>query len=1556
MFKTLGRSDSLGRRSVRIVAACAIAVAIGWGTGARATPYFLIDSESEWRDALASGRVEPMAPTQWSNYMQQWSMFLSEGDPYPPNVFVPPILPQGELYVYGGGGGGGVYPEDAGLVMVWQPQLSGGQYSSAWKYDYGLDPDLSNCTISVTVTAPQFDALGSQINVVSFGIMDAAGAIRSWFWNCGPAGPIPWNVPTPITINTALVGLGAATPPANGYANNPAFNIVNSMSFIVDENAVWVGGPMPVPPPGAQIPAGLWNYWHNILVAPNPGPKIPMPTKWSQPVVEYIPGHQPPLFLGWDERSLYYQRPVLADDWECRTDLPVTDIHWWGSFLNWSQPVPPPQLPQAFHIAIWTDVPAGGTAFSHPGQCIWQTFCTEYTWNFAGYDHDPRGIMQNEACFQFNQVLRPEEWFRQPPSPEPKIYWLSIAAIYEGTPQYPWGWKTRPHFFQDDAVRITNVTPAWPPVIGSAWVSGSPVQYPTGTSWDLAFELTTQETGPSMDFGDAPEGALAYPASGIVGQYPTCMNVGPAGWVQHTNFGAYFGPMVDLEPDGNGGLCPAFNPYDNDECWGDGDAGLLHPPAYTIQGGAVVPCAGEAAPIGQVCRTAAWGPNLDIHVVNNMPNQTVGYVNVLMDWDQDGKWGGASSCPTGAAPEHVLVNFPVPPGFAGPLSALGPPGFLIGPNAGHVWTRFTISEVMVPNDWDGAGSFEDGETEDYLLAVDPAQPDQYDFGDAPDPKYPTLLANNGAQHVIWTGFFLGAQIDAEPNGQPNPTATGDDINNLADEDGVTFHTALFSGVPNTITVTATLPPFMPGLAYLNAWIDLNGDGDWADAGEQVITDYVVANGANAITFVPGAITATGSTFARFRLSTQVGLSYTGLAPDGEVEDYRIGVVPVKWLQRPDVNPTGVDVDNFWVQLADDFMCTQSGPITDIHLWGSFVGDYLPPQGLNSLVFTLSIYSDVPAGPDNPYSHPGHLLWSRTYGPGSYGVGLCTTTSGEWWHDPATNSWHFPGDTQIYQFDFVVPEAEAFRQREGTTYWLGVKYANEFPTEATFGWKSSLEHWNDDACWLDTNADPPVWRELRYGDGHPMGMPPGISMDLAFAITGVPGPVPDPDDFGDAPKPYPTLLADGGARHTVMPGFNLGNLADTEPNGQPNATATGDDLNNLADEDGVTFNGAMFSGVPNTITVTATILPGVTAYLNAWIDFNGDGDWADAGEQILVDRGIAGGVNSYTIVPPNITALGQTFARFRLSTQKGLSYTGAAPDGEVEDYRIEVVPVKWLQRPDVRTTGVDVDNHFVQLADDFKCTQTGPITDIHLWTSFADNILPPTGIGSLTFTLFIYSDVPAGPGLYSHPGELLWRKTFVPGTYTASLCANVEGEWWFDPATNFWKFPGDTQIYQYDFYIKKSEAFWQTKGTIYWLGLKYNEQEPGQCTLGWKTSLEHWNDDACWLDPRGPVPTWRELRYGDGHPMAPQSIDLAFALTTYKSCHKPPQDADGDGDVDLTDFAQFQACFNGPNRPWPPTADPLICTCFDDDADSDVDLVDFGVFQTCFNGPNRPPGC
>ncbi|MEZ4949320.1 MAG: SdrD B-like domain-containing protein [Saprospiraceae bacterium] len=122
------------------------------------------------------------------------------------------------------------------------------------------------------------------------------------------------------------------------------------------------------------------------------------------------------------------------------------------------------------------------------------------------------------------------------------------------------------------------------------------------------------------------------------------------------------------------------------------------------------------------------------------------------------------------------------------------------------------------------------------------------------------------------------------------------------------------------------------------------------------------------------------------------------------------------------------------------------------------------------------------------------------------------------------------------------------------------------------------------------------------------------------------------------------------------------------------TCTGDD-----DEDGIQLLTPLIPGETACVLVTTHNNMGVKAYLTGWIDFDGDGSFG-AGEQLLFDQMIPAvtdaevpfGDNTLPycfVVPANaVYASGNAFMRFRISTEEGLSFEGAAPDGEVEDYK------------------------------------------------------------------------------------------------------------------------------------------------------------------------------------------------------------------------------------------------------------------------------------------------
>ena len=481
-------------------------------------PYLALNTEIDWADV----NIAPMLSEEFDGYLMQWQdpeNLQYPSLPYPTDPFLPP-----ELYVYEGDGTEGGEPNEPGLVMRWGDDTTAdGNYTAAWKYSYGDDPDYTNCIISVTVIAPQFSPTppNNQINKVSLGMQNIpaiGGAVRSWYWNCGPGQPIPWNTPVTITIDTSKTGVAAATPTATNYVNNPGFNLTTVQYLIFDENANWVGNPQIAPPPGGSGIVGAWNYWHNLSVTPKAGGNA-VDSKWhvkySQPPALWDVNSQPPLIRGWDQLSSFEDVDVMADDWECKDDRPVTDVHWWGSFIGWDKPYPPQgSIPSGFHIGIWTDVaindPDNQLGYSHPGMLIWENYCDSYVWNYAGIDHDPRDeAVPDEACFQFAQFLSEDEWFYQEPMIEadgqvvPNVYWLSIAPLYPAgvTPEYKWGWKTREKLFNDDACSITAVYSGnWPFQIFDVWATGNELLAMIDgveESWDLAFELTTNEPDPT---------------------------------------------------------------------------------------------------------------------------------------------------------------------------------------------------------------------------------------------------------------------------------------------------------------------------------------------------------------------------------------------------------------------------------------------------------------------------------------------------------------------------------------------------------------------------------------------------------------------------------------------------------------------------------------------------------------------------------------------------------------------------------------------------------------------------------------------------------------------------------------------------------------------------------------------------------------------------------------------------------------------------------------------------------------------------------------------------
>jgi hypothetical protein len=257
---------------------------------------------------------------------------------------------------------------------------------------------------------------------------------------------------------------------------------------------------------------------------------------------------------------------------------------------------------------------------------------------------------------------------------------------------------------------------------------------------------------------------------------------------------------------------------------------------------------------------------------------------------------------------------------------------------------------------------------------------------------------------------------------------------------------------------------------------------------------------------------------------------------------------IKWVQWPDMDITGLDVGTLEplvpLVLADDFLCEQSGLITQIDFWASWFWDEPPIGDPNLVAFTLSLHSDVPAGVDGPYSHPGELLWEYWFDPGWCIVEPWASGGIEGWFHPPAVYVDF-ADTEIWFYQCSIPEPYWFQQEEDTVYWLDIQ---AMPIEPMFfwGWKTSIDHWNDASVWTTEPepVDPLSWFDLWYPPMHPLFQ---NQIDLSFQIWGQecnPLLDSDGDTFADDIECYlPTDRSDDCTDNPGTPGLCPGPTCD-----------------------------------------------------------------------------------------------------------------------------------------------------------------------------------------------------------------------------------------------------------------------------------------------------------------------------------------------------------------------------------------------------------------------------
>lgn len=518
--------------------------------------------------------------------------------------------------------------------------------------------------------------------------------------------------------------------------------------------------------------------------------------------------------------------------------------------------------------------------------------------------------------------------------------------------------------------------------------------------------------------------------------------------------------------------------------------------------------------------------------------------------------------------------------------------------------------------------------------------------------------------VASNGMKLGGAIDADSATLSSAAADADG----ADDDGITLPT-LTQG--QTTTMIATV---LGTGGYLQGWIDWNGDGDFADVGEQVATnlqdggalDTNSASGTIAFNVNVPANAVTTTTFARFRWSTTQNLDSITASNDGEVEDYAVSITIAS-------NACTTGAWSNWTGFANSASFTNAEGMTITRVSGSSLagsvsgagsvwqyvsGATLPVQ--NGLGFNIPHY---------PNTTTFDITWPTLQQP-SLAVAAASNVFGN--PDANASSVNFDfydQDNQLIPGKFYSNYRPFAGQPLATHSGHSMIGATQFAMDSsTLAMQPSVLTGYVGISKVRVTFIPATNVTGTY-DAVGLYIFAPCAASTSFY------------DYGDAPisgtaSNGSNTNAYGEAKHTIVSGVYLGAATpDADANNQPSNGSSGDDGDGNDDEDGINLP-TLNQG--QTTTITATVA-GAGGYLQGWIDFNGDGDFADTGEQVATniqdnlgsDTNATAGTIAFNLTVPAGAITNQTYARFRWSTTLGLDATSSAINGEVEDYLVTI---------------------------------------------------------------------------------------------------------------------------------------------------------------------------------------------------------------------------------------------------------------------------------------------
>jgi hypothetical protein len=124
-------------------------------------------------------------------------------------------------------------------------------------------------------------------------------------------------------------------------------------------------------------------------------------------------------------------------------------------------------------------------------------------------------------------------------------------------------------------------------------------------------------------------------------------------------------------------------------------------------------------------------------------------------------------------------------------------------------------------------------------------------------------------------------------------------------------------------------------------------------------------------------------------------------------------------------------------MADDFADKFNSPVVHVKWWGSYLNNFVSPS-FPVDKFLISFESDVPAGPNNPFSHPGQPLLNQIVRRGPLSPG-----SGTFTEKPISGGGPPLGET-LYEYNAELHLGKEFFQKADTVYWLKIVALVDLP--------------------------------------------------------------------------------------------------------------------------------------------------------------------------------------------------------------------------------------------------------------------------------------------------------------------------------------------------------------------------------------------------------------------------------------------------------------------------------------------------------------------------------